>query len=632
MDYLLKTSAVILIFYGFYKLILQRETFFQSNRWFLLVGILAAVLVPLIVIPIYVEQPIFLVQNFSDSVSNNMIIPEETIDWIGVLKFIYLGGVFFFCGKFVFNLTSLVKLITSNSKEKNGNYNFIKTDKNTSPFSFFSFIVFNPNQFKNNELEQIITHEKIHAHQLHSIDILLSQVVSIIFWFNPIIWLYKKEIQQNLEFIADDLAQQKSASEKSYQRLLLKSSLPENRLALTNNFYNSLIKKRIIMLHKNRSKSTNQWKYTLILPLIALFMMSFNTEKVFITNDDTVFTVSSETTTQELKSIEKYFKNTPSLLKFTDIKRNSKSELTNISINIKNKTDKRFIKKMTIKGGENSIKIGEFNLSLIESEVIFTPKGEKNSILVSDNKTTFYEDFTIGEHHLKKETEKTIITKDSKKSEFNDIKKRFLKNGVTVNFKKVKRNNKGEITEIAIDASSSSTNSTYSISADKPIKPIVISYNENGEDIFIETLGADHKNGYLRATNANAMRDNRTQKSKKESTFVFISDEKENHNDKNNTKTYTSRNGSSSSHTTSSSSTIETIEGGNKNENKIFISNKSNNYLCFIDGKKITKEELDKFPSGQIKKMEVIKGDEAIEKYGEKGKNGVILITTKKEK
>jgi beta-lactamase regulating signal transducer with metallopeptidase domain len=136
--------------------------------------------------------------------------------------------------------------------------------------------------FTKKELEQIITHEKVHVDQHHSIDILLTQLTCITLWFNPFIWLYNKNLKQNLEFIADKNAQSKVTCKKSYQTTLLKTSMPSHQIVLSNHFYNSLIKKRIVMLHKSKSKKINLIKYAFIIPLLAIFLMSFNTKEVYI--------------------------------------------------------------------------------------------------------------------------------------------------------------------------------------------------------------------------------------------------------------------------------------------------------------------------------------------------------------
>jgi len=284
MEYLLKASAVVTLFYLCYKLFLQRETFFESNRWFLLTGLVIAFTMPFIVIPIYVSPEPAYLQNIMITGSTipvgTIINSEKPFDALQLIIGLYSIGTLFFLGRFIWQFGSLGFILLNNDRKKNGRYTYIKTINTTSPFSFFKWIVYNPKQFSETELKQILTHEKIHAGQFHSIDIILTQLASIVFWFNPFIWLYKKELQQNLEFIADQNTQEQFNCKKSYQHLLLKTSVPNYEMALTNNFYNSLIKKRIVMLHKNRSQSKNQWKYALVIPVLALFLMSFNTKEI----------------------------------------------------------------------------------------------------------------------------------------------------------------------------------------------------------------------------------------------------------------------------------------------------------------------------------------------------------------
>ena len=105
---------------------------------------------------------------------------------------------------------------------------------------------------------QVLQHEKIHIQQRHSIDILLAELVLIFQWFNPFAWLYRKEIENNLEFLTDDQLLQKEHVEKSrYQMSLLKVSAPHFPLSLTTNYNQSLLKKRITMMNAKRSKHTH---------------------------------------------------------------------------------------------------------------------------------------------------------------------------------------------------------------------------------------------------------------------------------------------------------------------------------------------------------------------------------------
>jgi len=278
MEYLLKASAVIAVFYMFYKLLLQRDTFFRCNRWFLLVGLLVSLTIPMVVIPIYIEYIPVDVSNFTfENATNPANSGLEMSDYVMI---VYGLGVTFFFTRFLIQVTSLALVIMRHKKDKRGKYTYVKTQANISPFSFFRWIVFNPEKFNNTELKQIIAHEKVHVNQYHSMDILLTHLACIVLWVNPFIWLYKKDLKQNLEFLADHDTVNNAVCKKAYQYTLLKTSAPSHQLALSNNFYNSLIKKRIVMLQKSKSKKINQFKYALVIPLLAIFIFNFNTKVI----------------------------------------------------------------------------------------------------------------------------------------------------------------------------------------------------------------------------------------------------------------------------------------------------------------------------------------------------------------
>ncbi|MDY7394904.1 M56 family metallopeptidase [Aureibaculum sp. 2210JD6-5] len=204
MDYFLKANALIILFWLFYYAFLRNETFFKSIRVYFLLGLIVVISIPLIEIPIYVEQA---VSNFNfygiEGASSTNVVIEPTFDWSLLFMTIYFIGVVFFSFKFIFQLLSLRKLLIQHKAIRKDKYKLIETDKNSSPFSFFYYIIYNKNQFTEVELNQIIAHEKTHAQQWHSIDTLLTYILNIVFWFNPFARLYKKAVQQNLEFLAD---------------------------------------------------------------------------------------------------------------------------------------------------------------------------------------------------------------------------------------------------------------------------------------------------------------------------------------------------------------------------------------------------------------------------------------------
>ena len=279
MEYLLKSTFILSLFYVFYILFLREETFFQSIRLYFIGGIITALILPFVTIKKYVITDPNLYAGLS-SITEGQIqtIQETSFSWNEILILIYLAGTILFSIKYLVQLTSLLWFLYKNPKFKKGNFTLVETQKKVSPFSFFKYIVINPDSFKEDELSQIIAHEKIHANQYHSIDNILIQILAIFNWFNPFVWLYIKEIQKNLEFIADDHAHKITSNNQNYQHLLLKTISPNYQMALTTNFYNSLIKKRIDMLQKNRSKKIMQFKFAFIIPALIAFVFTFNTK------------------------------------------------------------------------------------------------------------------------------------------------------------------------------------------------------------------------------------------------------------------------------------------------------------------------------------------------------------------
>ena len=347
LTFIWKSAVLISLFYIVYKSFLHKETYFKSIRYFLLAGIIAAVILPFIIVPIYVTtefiQPDF--QVMESLLMKNTVDSYSTFNWMNVLLFSYFVGAGYFLLRLCIQLLSIGSLIYKNKYVKSGGYCFVEIENDISPFSFFNFIVYNPDRFSKTELEQILAHEKIHAMQHHSIDNIMANLLVAFQWFNPIAWLYKKDIEQNLEFIADECALKVSKSHRSYQQLLLKTSIPNYQMALANNFYNSLLKKRIIMLQSKKSNSKSQWKIALILPLMMAFVFTFNTktiaqkkevkkEIVKITTEVYARMITKESTKDDLAEVSKSFAEKGLDVKFNGVKMD-KNMITAIKIEAK---------------------------------------------------------------------------------------------------------------------------------------------------------------------------------------------------------------------------------------------------------------------------------------------------------
>ncbi|WP_309608194.1 M56 family metallopeptidase [Flavobacterium sp.] len=350
--YLLKSSALVAVFYFAYTFLVQKETFFNSNRWFLLSGLFTSILLPLFFIEkiVFIDKPIYSPTDFVFSPTNQM--PINTVESFNWLNLFYIGYgilVIVLILKIILELVSLFKLIKNKEVNVVKPFALIDINENINPFSFFKYIVFNSKMYSNSELQNIISHEKVHSLEKHSIDVLIAKVFCAIFWFNPFVWLYKNAIIQNLEYIADQKAIQNTENKKAYQMTLLKVVSDQNCLSITNSFYQSLIKKRIVMLNKNQSKQRNIWKYAVILPALVAFIIFFQVKLIaqeksgrpnyYNKNQSEIdpIVINKNTSDNKLKEIAETVKTESDVdIKFKNVKRNNKEEIIAISTYFKN--------------------------------------------------------------------------------------------------------------------------------------------------------------------------------------------------------------------------------------------------------------------------------------------------------
>ncbi|MFI2743132.1 M56 family metallopeptidase [Zhouia sp. PK063] len=259
-----------------YKFLLQKETFYKANRWFLVAGIAIALGLPLVyftkTIIIYVPEQNFITENYS---AKELLQPfNYTSIIISLLWIIYGTGVLVSFIKLGIEIFSLKKLINKGNSTKYQHITYVKVNTNVSPFSFLNYLVYNPEHFSEKELQIIFKHEITHIQQRHSLDVLGAHLLTIVFWFHPLVWLYKKEIANNLEYIADE-ATLKEVDKKSYINVLFNTHQQQFNTALSTNFFNSLIKKRIVMLHQKKSNSKKSWKYAIVIPAMVGFVLFF---------------------------------------------------------------------------------------------------------------------------------------------------------------------------------------------------------------------------------------------------------------------------------------------------------------------------------------------------------------------
>lgn len=353
--YLIKSGGLLAAFFLAYYFLLRKETFFNSNRWFLLLGLVTSLLLPLVtfkkvvwVDPVRIPQSI----NWTQMPVQAPVSGGFEIDWFIVMALVYAVGIFIFLVKFIFDFSNLVKTLKGQEIKQQSDFKFVDVRHNVSPFSYFNYIVYNSSLYSASELENILEHEKVHCEQKHSADVLIARLFCILFWFNPFAWLYKKAMLQNLEFIADSEALKNISDKKAYQITLLKVTTHENCVEITNHFYQSLIKKRIIMLNKNQSKKWNSWKYALIIPVLAAFMFYFQVkviaqernspDEVTVADAKPInITLNKNTTDAQLEAYTREMKaQFGTKLKFSKVKRNSAGEIVEIKVQYDDKNGK----------------------------------------------------------------------------------------------------------------------------------------------------------------------------------------------------------------------------------------------------------------------------------------------------
>ena len=352
--YLVKSSGILGLFWCCFKFFLEKETLFALHRVFFISGILIAVLFPLWTLTeIVVVDPLPFTLTESRTVAN-VPVSKPIFDWWNIIASIYACGVLIFLGRLGMQLLSLRRLIIQGTIVNGKGFKFIESKSDTSPFSFFNLIVYNPALHRPDELEKIIAHEKIHTLQWHSLDILLIHIFSAFQWVNPFVWLYKKTLSQNLEYIADQCVTKSMESSKEYQYLLLKNAMADQKYSsIINPFFTSSIKKRIVMLNKNRSNKFKAWKFSLVIPFLAYFLVAFNTKTVTQVNAPTnlqesslengsidttkvEFTVYKTSTPEDLEKISNTLLNDYNVqLIFTDISRNTDGLITAIKSSFK---------------------------------------------------------------------------------------------------------------------------------------------------------------------------------------------------------------------------------------------------------------------------------------------------------
>lgn len=288
-NYLLESGISLSLFALVYFLFLRRETFFNVNRWFLLVSIGFSAFLPLLRIPFYTPQATVLqevtVTPYVNLLSSVTIYgaalsqgAEQFVLNYSLLGYVYLAGMVFFAAIFFFRIHQIIRLIAQNRVVPDGKIKLVILDKELSPFSFLNYIFVSKNLQNTKGWEKMLEHEKQHIQQGHTFDVLVLEFIAVFQWFNPFFWMFRRALRENHEFLADQAVISHGTAPSWYKQILLNQYVGE-QIVIANNFNYSLIKTRIQMITKIKSRKIANVKFLVGFVLAASLVAVFACEQ-----------------------------------------------------------------------------------------------------------------------------------------------------------------------------------------------------------------------------------------------------------------------------------------------------------------------------------------------------------------
>ena len=294
--YFLKVNVAFILLYAFYRLFFYKDTFFKLRRTILLAFFGVSLLYPLMNIQDWIREqgPIVeVIQMYS------AILPETTItpgnvpqtNWHDLLlsgiSYLYWSGVIALSFRFLVQLSSILLLARRSEVTLIRNVRVHLLNKPAGPFSFFRLVFLHPDSHSEKEIDEILVHECTHVSQWHSIDVIICELVCIICWVNPFVWLLKREVRHNLEYLADDTVLESGYDSRSYQYHLLGLAHTNRSVtSLSNNFNMLHLKNRISMMNKKRSRSIGRTKYLIFIPIVGALLILSNVDALARITDE----------------------------------------------------------------------------------------------------------------------------------------------------------------------------------------------------------------------------------------------------------------------------------------------------------------------------------------------------------
>jgi hypothetical protein len=598
--FLLKVNIALLLFCAGYYLVLRHLTFYTLNRVYLLAAILFASIYPEINLSAFVQGHEALARPVQQVVINwqgpvqNLIKPLSQPNYWHWAEVIFWLGAYIFALRLAVQLFSLYKLYKSSKPATINNHQVRIMDKDAAPFSFWQSIFVNPSKHEPANLKAILLHEQVHVNEWHTVDILLAELSSIFYWFNPGIWLIKKAIRENIEFITDRKILNNGIDSKSYQYSLISVSFNNQQPGIVNHFNISTIKKRIIMMNAKRSSKLNLTRYAFLVPAVITLLLVFSISKADFAKPIRVKLVNAAAPLAKIISSnvdEKLPAKPVAIAKPKKVNRKAAKPLP-----VAQKL--YIIKPDTIK------KVLSVNKNMNNDSVIFIINGVKSDLkkIVANNIANTY--LLLGDDaapYINKNPDKNVkvvymITKDAvNKQELKDKLNKVNNNAESIS-SNVATYTSTATTSATVNgiplASGNNSNSAVSV---KGVKSVV---NVRLNKVPVKTVTGLPKGVVVKTYSVTTPHN------------VIIGD----------------GNSSSVSGMVSSNDIKVTNLDGVK-----ITTDDGSDPVIVIDGKTSSSADLKKLKSTEINGISILKGDNAKKQYGDKAKDGVVVITTNKK-
>jgi len=626
--FLIKVNIALLIFCAGYYLVLRQLTFYTLNRIYLVTAILFASVYPKINLAGFFERHQNITSPVQTIVYSLQAPAKELMRPLTKPDYWQWAGVVFWLGASILAIRLIIQFISlfriyRNSKAGQINGHEVRIIKGDSgPFSFWKNIYINPEMHEAADLTSILLHEQVHVSELHTLDILLGELSAIFYWFNPGIWLMKKAIRENIEFITDRKILKKGIDTKQYQYSLVNVSFSATPQGIVNHFNISTIKKRIIMMNAKRSSKIKLARYAFLVPAVVALLLVFSISKAaLIKNGNLAHKALISIMKLDIgtnNNIATVVKKTSAALRnktgivtplvkvnVTDTARNE-----NLLIGTSQSTD-------SLKYVINGVKATKADFKAIDPDHIFSID------LVSAELANTLLNETDNKHDV------MFVTTDNSEAGKN-MKEKIDK---LIHNSAVSGNGSVAIASSSWDinggGSSVSTGSSGSSGSDIIIvqsAPKI--YKMRPKKSRTVRLKSDSVAFVTRdplvLADASAEPDTIRVLNLKVDKGAYTISPKYKIDTK--PRIAYSYKGSGRTYTNFSGKTITINSNGNNETNIEHLSAK----MIMIDGKEATEKDLKKLSAAEIESMSVKSGDEVTKKYGDKAKNGVVFITTKK--